>query len=89
MLAGVALIVNFALSKKWSVFENDKVRWATTAALAGIGGLVTAWIADEPVASAQTFVGALKVFAFAVFTYVSSKKLLAAPASTDAQRAAA
>jgi hypothetical protein len=81
-LAAVGMLANWLLSKKWSVFKNDKVRWVTVGVLAGLGGIMNAWLADEPAASSQTLLGALKVFAVAVFAYVSAKKLSAPPASS-------
>lgn len=74
-LALIALGVNTALAKKWSVFKNGKVKWVTVGVLAGIGGLVHAWIADVPIPTEQTFMGALKVFVAAVFAYVSAKQI--------------
>lgn len=79
LLALLAYPVHYLLEKKWSVFGNDKVKWVVTGLMAGAGALAHAWLADAPVASDQTLMGALKVFAAAVFAYVSAKKLAAAP----------
>ena len=81
-LAGIAMLANWALEKKWRIFGNSKVRWATVGVLAGVGGLVHAWLAKVPIASSMTFIGALKVFAAAVFAYVSAKKLTEPSGST-------
>ena len=74
VLAFVGLGVTWLLQRKWKFFKSDRVKWATVGILAGIGALANAWLADAPVATEQTFVGALKVFAFAVFSYVTVKK---------------
>jgi hypothetical protein len=80
LLAGVALAfvtigVRWLLKKKWPSFEKDRWGVALVAALAGIGGLSHAWLADAPVVSELTLIGAVKVFAAAVMAYVTSKKL--------------
>lgn len=83
LVAGAALSlvvigVRWLLAKKWPKVEGEYYGIALVAALAGFGALGNAWLADERVASTVTLLGAVKVWAAAVFAYVTSKKLLAA-----------
>jgi len=84
VLSIVALGVNYALKKQWSVFGKDRIAWTVTGALAGVGALANAWLADAPLVTEQTFMGAVKVFAAAVFAYVSTKKLFGKDPTTTA-----
>lgn len=68
------------LAKRWPRVNEKLYGVALVAALAGIGALGNAWIADERLASSTTLLGAVKVWAAAVFAYVTSKKLLEAKA---------
>lgn len=80
LVAGAALSlvvigVRYLLAKKWpSLGESDLKGVLITAALAGFGALANAWLADERVASSVTAMGAVKVWAAAVFAYCTAKK---------------
>ena len=79
-LSLVVLGANWALDKWWpKANDTDLKRVALTAVLSGIGALATVWLANES-PDAETLKGALKVWAAAVFAYVTSKKLLGAKA---------
>lgn len=85
LLAGAVL--SLLVLGAWGVIKRrvpdlGSDRWgvAITAALAGFGALGHAWLADAPL-DAQTWLGALKVWAAAVFAYVTTRKLLTAPSS--------
>lgn len=83
LVAGAALSlvvigVRWLLAKKWPKFESEIWGIALVAVLAGCGALGNAWLADERIASSVTALGALKVWASAVFAYVTTKKLIAA-----------
>jgi hypothetical protein len=83
-LSLVVLGVRWAIAKYWPSFKDSDIKGvAITATLAGIGALATAWLADERAASSVTLLGAVKVWAAAVFAYVTSKKLLAAKQSAQ------
>ena len=81
--AGVAMLVHLSkwlLKKKWPEFET-KDRWgvALAAVIAGLVGLSAAWLAGEGGAfTGASWLGALKLFAAAVFSYVVPKKIAAA-----------
>lgn len=77
-LSLVALGVRYLLAKKWPRYESEIWGMAIVAGLAGFGALSTAWMADERVATTTTLLGALKVWAAAVFAYVTTKKTAAA-----------
>lgn len=82
--AACALLIHLAkylLKKKWPSFEKDRWGWALAAVISGLVALSAAWLAGEAALEGRTLIGALKVFAGAVFAYVSTKKL-AAPATT-------
>lgn len=79
----VTLGVRWLLAKKWPKVESKLYGVALVAALAGVGALGNAWIADERLATTTTLLGALKVWAAAVFLYVTSKNVLrSAPAAS-------
>lgn len=81
--AALSLVVMGArhlLAKKWPKADSDIYGVAIVAALAGFGGLANAWLADERVASSLTLLGAVKVWAAAVFAFVTTKKLVPAKA---------
>ncbi len=76
--AGLALLIHLArwlLKKKWPSFEKDRWGWMLAAGIAGLVALSTAWLANKDVASSHTLIGALKILAAAIATYVSAKKL--------------
>jgi hypothetical protein len=75
-LALVTMGARYLLAKKWPSVESDIKGVVLVAVLAGLGALSNAWLADERVASTLTLMGAVKVWAAAVFAYVTSKKLL-------------
>lgn len=77
VLSLVVLGVRYLLAKKWPKFESELWGVALVAGLAGLGALSNAWLADERVASTTTLLGAVKVWAAAVFAYVTAKKLTA------------
>ncbi len=86
LVAGAALCLvvigaRWLLAKKWPKVESELYGVALVAFLAGCGALGNAWLADERLASTMTLLGAVKVWAAAVFTYVTSKKLLASVAA--------
>ncbi len=80
LVAGAALSLvvigaRWALAKWWpSLKESDIKGVLITAALAGLGALANAWLADKRIASTETLLGAVKVWAAAVFAYVTLKK---------------
>ncbi len=76
-LSLVAIGVRWLLAKKWPKVEGTLYGVAIVAVLAGLGALSNAWLADERVASTTTFMGAIKVWAAAVFAYVTTKKVAA------------
>lgn len=78
LLSLVVLAVRWLLAKRWPNFATDTGGVVLTAALAGCGALGHAWLADAELATATTLVGAVKVWAAAVFTYVTTRKLLVA-----------
>lgn len=83
LVAGAALSllvmgVRWLLAKKWPKVESEVYGVALVAVLAGLGGLSNAWLADERLASSVTLLGALKVWAAAVFAYVTTRKLIKA-----------
>lgn len=83
LVAGAALSllvmgVRWLLAKKWPKVESEVYGIALVAVLAGLGGLSNAWLADERLASSVTLLGALKVWAAAVFAYVTTRKLIKA-----------
>jgi hypothetical protein len=80
-LSLVAIGVRYLLVKKWPKFESQYWGVAIVAALAGFGALSNAWLADERVLTTTTLMGALKVWAAAVFAYVTSKRLMEKPAA--------
>jgi hypothetical protein len=90
LVAGAALSLvvmgaRWALAKWWpSLKESDIKGVAITAVLAGLGALANAWLADKRVASTETLLGAVKVWAAAVFAYVTAKKVIAAKATEPA-----
>lgn len=79
LVAGAALSLvvmgaNWALDKWWpSANDTDIKRIAITALLSGLGALATVWLADET-PDAETALGAVKVWAAAVFAYVTLRK---------------
>lgn len=73
----VTLAVRSVLKKQWPALEGDLWGVALVAALAGLGALGNAWIADADI-GARTLVGAVKVWGAAVFAYVTAKKILEA-----------
>lgn len=84
--AGLSLVVmgvRALLARRWPNFDTDIGGVVLTAALAGFGALGHAWLAvgPEKVATATTLIGAVKVWAGAVFAYVTGKKLLASAAA--------
>lgn len=81
ILSLVVLGVRMLLAKKWPKMESEIWGVALVAVLAGCGGLANAWLADERLASTTTLLGAVKVWAAAVFAYVTTKKLLGAKAA--------
>ena len=78
ILSLVTFGVRWLLAKKWPSVEGKLYGVAIVAALAGLGALGNAWIADERLASTTTLMGAIKVWAAAVFAYVTAKKLFGA-----------
>lgn len=66
-----------ALEKKWWQFGNDRVRWGTVGVVAGLLGVVNAWISPDHSPDVETLIGAAKVFAAAVFAFYTAKKLVA------------
>lgn len=76
LLAGALLALKPLLEKKWPSFKKDRWGVALAAAAAGVVALSSAWVADVPVASSLTFMGAVKIFAGAVATYVTGKKTM-------------
>lgn len=85
VLSLVVLGVRWLLAKRWPTVESKLYGVALVAVLAGIGALGNAWIADERLASTTTLLGALKVWAAAVFAYVTAKQVLAAKATPEVQ----
>lgn len=88
LIAGAALSLlifgaRWLLARKWKSWEKDRWGWFLAAAMSGLTAIATAWSADAPIASEQTLIGAVKLFAAAVFAYVTSKKLFA-PADSPA-----
>lgn len=83
VLALVVWAARWALGCYWPALATSD-RWgvAIAAALAGVGALAHAWIADEALADSTTLLGAVKVFAAAVAAYVTARKL-AAPRTTS------
>lgn len=77
---GVALLIHLArylLKKKWPDFEKDRWGWVLAAVISGVVAVAAAWMAGADAASSRTLIGALKVLASAIATYVSTKKLAA------------
>lgn len=68
--------VRWLLAKKWPSWSKDRWGWALAAGMAGIVALSMAWMADASASSADTWLGALKLFAMSVWTYVTAKKLV-------------
>lgn len=90
LVAGAALSLvvigaRWLLAKKWPQVEGKLYGVALVAVIAGIGALGNAWIADERIASTTTLLGALKVWAAAVFAYVTTKHALDASKPAEAQ----
>lgn len=82
--AALALVIHAArwlLKKKWPSFEKDRWGWFLAAGISGFVAVATALLAGKDAAAAHTMVGALKIFAAAIATYVSTKKL--APSSPE------
>lgn len=78
-LSLVVMAARWALGKYWpSLTESDIKGVAITAALAGFGALATAWLAGKDAATGTTLIGAVKVWAAAVFAYVTAKKVIEA-----------
>jgi hypothetical protein len=82
-LALLVLGARLLLAKKWPKWESDRYGVLLVAVIAGAGGLANAWLADERLASTMTLMGAVKVWAAAVFAYVTTKKLLTPKAITS------
>lgn len=76
-LAGLGWLLLTLLEKKWWQFGNDRVRWIAMGLLAGAIGLVNAWLAPDYDVDSRTLLGALKVFAAAIATFITAKKLTA------------
>lgn len=76
-LSLVVLGTRWLLAKRWPTMGSDLWGVAITAALAGFGALGHAWLADADPLGATTLLGAVKVWAAAVFAYVTTKKLVA------------
>lgn len=79
--AGLALLIHLArwlLKKKWPSFEKDRWGWMLAAGIAGVVSIATAWLAGKDAATSHTVIGAVKIFAAAIATYVSAKKLSSA-----------
>lgn len=84
--AALALLthgVRWLLLKKWPTWSKDRWGWALAGGMAGFTALSLAWMADASASSADTLLGALKLFASSVFAYVTTKKL----ATPDTQSA--
>lgn len=78
--AAMALVVHllrWLLKKKWPAFEKDRWGWCLAAGVSGVVAVSAAWLAGKDAATTHTIVGALKIFAAATTTYVSTKKLAA------------
>lgn len=84
-LSLAAICVRWLLVKKWPKFESSGWGVVIVAVLAGIGALSNAWLADERVASTETLIGALKVWAAAVFAYVTTKRTVDALTPKEAE----
>jgi len=81
LIAGAVLSLavigaRWLLAKKWPKVTGTAYGIAIVAVMAGLGALGNAWLADERVASTTTLMGALKVWAAAVFAYVTSKRIM-------------
>ena len=76
VLSVVTLGARWLLAKKWPAVEKEIYGVALVAVLAGLGGLANAWLADQRIASHETLMGALKVWAAAVFSYVTARKAI-------------
>lgn len=82
--AALALLIHgvrWLLKKKWEKFEEDRWGWFLAAGLSGAVALATAWLAGKDAASSHTLIGALKILAAAIATYVTTKKLGPTPAT--------
>ncbi len=80
LLAGVVLAYvisasRWLLIRKWPQWEGSHYGVFLAAGISGVTAVSLAWIADEPVASTTTFMGAWKLFAAATFAYVVPKKI--------------
>lgn len=75
-LALLTLGARSLLKKKWAVWQKDRWGVALAAGMAALTTLSIAWAADAPLASSNTWMGALKLLASSVFTYVTTKKIL-------------
>jgi len=79
MAAGVVLSALTALvwawaKKKWPDDTKDHHAIAIGIVLAGITAVAAAWSAGQPIASSETLLGALKIFAGAAMAYAIGKK---------------
>lgn len=74
-LSFVILGVRYLLARKWKSFEQDRWGVALAAGMAGLTALAAAWVADAPIMTSHTWLGALKLFAAATTAYVTTKKL--------------
>lgn len=89
LLAGVGLAAvisgaRWLLSKRWPKWQESHYGVFLAAAIAGVTTLSLAWLADEPMLSSHTALGALKLLAAAVMAYVFPKKVLQGLASSAA-----
>lgn len=85
--AALALLthaVRWLLMKKWPSWDKDRWAWALAGGMAGVVALSMAWMADASASSADTWLGALKLFATSVFTYVTTKKVAFPSSSASA-----
>lgn len=77
--AALALLthgVRWLLLKKWPSWSKDRWGWALAAGMAGVVALSSAWIAGAAASSADTWLGAVKLFAASVLAYVTTKKVI-------------
>lgn len=75
-LSLVVLGVRWLLARRWPAIESDLWGIALVAGIAGIAAVAHAWLAGADVGE-RTLLGALRVWAAAVFAYVTARKLIA------------
>lgn len=84
MVAFVTIGVRWLLKKKWPTWDKSHYGVLLAALLAGLTAVSLAWLAGKSASSADSLMGALKLFAAATVAYVVPKSIIGGLSSTPA-----